>query len=264
MLLRCESKVKMSDATKFANKIRKLQKQKPIPGMDYFGITVLGNEDGTICRMVQTSFCGYTETKPQREIRKASFVNPERLIYALTRRNEPPLVVNNQDDFTVYILFGGHGIVESSLAIEFFPDLIDPRETAYSYTKGILNLSDLSSQILQHAPTKKVRMKILVRDGFRCRACGRSPQDYTDVELHVHHICPWAKGGLTEEDNLITLCKTCHDGLDPHFDLSLMSLLGIDPFTERIRNAKSEYIKGLMNYNKIASKALELVARSHA
>jgi hypothetical protein len=50
------------------------------------------------------------------------------------------------------------------------------------------------------------------------------------VELHVHHIRPWAKGGLTEEDNLITLCKTCHDGLDPHHDPSLFDLIDVDPY----------------------------------
>jgi HNH endonuclease len=32
---------------------------------------------------------------------------------------------------------------------------------------------------------------------------------------------PWQYGGLTERDNLITLCQTCHEGLDPHYEPSL-------------------------------------------
>jgi hypothetical protein len=32
-------------------------------------------------------------------------------------------------------------------------------------------------------------------------------------------------GGLTEIDNLITLCHTCHIGLDPHFELGLYGLM---------------------------------------
>jgi len=48
----------------------------------------------------------------------------------------------------------------------------------------------------------------------------------------VHHIKPFSEGGLTEKNNLITLCKTCHDGLYPHFDYSLYSLIDIekDPY----------------------------------
>ncbi|WP_090804132.1 HNH endonuclease [Asanoa ishikariensis] len=56
-------------------------------------------------------------------------------------------------------------------------------------------------------------MEVLTRDGFRCRACGRSPNDHVDLELHVHHIRPWGMGGLTHPLNLITLCNTCHRGL---------------------------------------------------
>jgi 5-methylcytosine-specific restriction endonuclease McrA len=64
-------------------------------------------------------------------------------------------------------------------------------------------------------------MSVLRRDNRRCRICGRRPDDHVDVELHVHHIRPWAKGGLTEITNLITLCHTCHKGLEPHEDPTL-------------------------------------------
>lgn len=68
-------------------------------------------------------------------------------------------------------------------------------------------------------------MKVLKRDKNRCRICGRSPSDYEDVVLHVHHTRPWGKRGVTDINNLITLCHTCHNGLDPHEDQSLKTLL---------------------------------------
>ena len=71
------------------------------------------------------------------------------------------------------------------------------------------------------APTPKLRMSVLKRDRYRCVVCGRSPDNHTDVELHVHHIRPFGQRGLTTEPNLLTLCHTCHKGLDPHYSWDL-------------------------------------------
>ena len=85
-------------------------------------------------------------------------------------------------------------------------------------------------------------MRVLKRDEYRCRICGRKEADHVDVELHVHHVKPWAKGGLTVEDNLATLCHTCHKGLDPHEDISLAIFL--EPLdAESSRTQLSEGIK---------------------
>lgn len=46
----------------------------------------------------------------------------------------------------------------------------------------------------------KVRLAVRRRDGG-CVVCGNTKK------LHVHHIIP---DGLSTEDNLVTLCRTCH------------------------------------------------------
>lgn len=56
------------------------------------------------------------------------------------------------------------------------------------------------------------RFRILVRDGFRCKACGASPLLQPGVELHVDHILPWSKGGETLDENLESKCKQCNLG----------------------------------------------------
>ncbi|QPI71951.1 HNH endonuclease [Sphingobium sp. Cam5-1] len=43
-----------------------------------------------------------------------------------------------------------------------------------------------------------------------------------------HHIRPSATGGATEMPNLMTLCQSCHAGLDPHFDRSSFDY--VNPF----------------------------------
>jgi len=48
------------------------------------------------------------------------------------------------------------------------------------------------------------RDEALKRDGHRCTQCGSKD------DLEVHHRVPIAAGGTNAEDNLTTLCHTCH------------------------------------------------------
>ena len=67
--------------------------------------------------------------------------------------------------------------------------------------------------------SERLRFRILLRDGFTCRKCGRSPLKSPGVELHVDHIIPWSKGGETIPDNLETKCKKCNLGKGNAFDV---------------------------------------------
>ncbi len=51
---------------------------------------------------------------------------------------------------------------------------------------------------------------VLTRDGYTCQHCQRKSHDQ---RLEVHHIVFRSQGGSDDEGNLLTLCKTCHDGL---------------------------------------------------
>lgn len=51
---------------------------------------------------------------------------------------------------------------------------------------------------------------ILTRDSYTCQNCKGKTKD---EKLEVHHIIFRRNGGSDEHDNLITLCKTCHDKL---------------------------------------------------
>lgn len=51
---------------------------------------------------------------------------------------------------------------------------------------------------------------VLTRDNYTCQHCkGKSK----DNRLEVHHIVFRSQNGSDEEENLIVLCKTCHDAL---------------------------------------------------
>jgi len=51
------------------------------------------------------------------------------------------------------------------------------------------------------------RFKILQRDNFRCKICGRGAPE---VNLHIDHWIPKAKGGPDIYSNLVTLCSECN------------------------------------------------------
>ena len=70
--------------------------------------------------------------------------------------------------------------------------------------------------IIKHKTKREIsdrlRFRILMRDSFTCKKCGRSPIKEMGVELHVDHILPWSKGGETIPENLETKCRKCNLG----------------------------------------------------
>ena len=51
---------------------------------------------------------------------------------------------------------------------------------------------------------ESLRQQILRRDGWRCQSCGAMSN------LEVHHQEFRSQSGHDSEENLITLCTTCH------------------------------------------------------
>lgn len=59
--------------------------------------------------------------------------------------------------------------------------------------------------------TPRRRLRILTRDNYTCKMCGRSPSVH-GVALHVDHVLAIANGGKTDDTNLQTLCMDCNLG----------------------------------------------------
>lgn len=51
------------------------------------------------------------------------------------------------------------------------------------------------------------RFRIFQRDGFKCKICGGCPPE---VNLHIDHWHPKARGGEDKYTNFITLCSKCN------------------------------------------------------
>ena len=239
----------------FKENVVRLLTQPATPDAGYYCFGLLIGDRGPEWT-IQTEWCGYTEAKPHREIRKASLFDGESLRSFLRKIGHPALLINEERDLQYFYGFGGYILVIEQLGSSRFPHLLGPDVMRLdSLGVGFRSESSLTPSQLQHAPSKKLRMEILTRDGRRCLICGRSPMYYVDVELHVHHAVPWGVGGITEPANLITLCKTCHDGLDPHFDPDLTKYLSAMYPTSDVR-----YFKKLCEYNQFIRNSLSSVA----
>ncbi len=83
-------------------------------------------------------------------------------------------------------------------------------ETA-QFDMQLIKNPDISGTDYQHGEQegwKNVREYVLWRDGHSCRSCGGKSKDFV---LEVHHLESRKTGG-NSPDNLVTLCKACHEG----------------------------------------------------
>lgn len=139
-------------------------------------------------------------------------------------KNVPSYVLENDED-GFYSRLGLAIIDEAILNVEYkFTYTSDGGMAQRSFTvpmseENIIELinaleSKLSMEALakeQRAMmTTKLRMFIKERDNFTCCQCGNSTKAEPNLLLEVDHIIPIAKGGLTVEDNLQTLCWKCN------------------------------------------------------
>ena len=58
----------------------------------------------------------------------------------------------------------------------------------------------------------ELRKMVLERDNWTCQKCGKSKDDFPELELHCHHIFPLNENPVesADIDNCITYCKECH------------------------------------------------------
>lgn len=88
----------------------------------------------------------------------------------------------------------------------------DPGETIRSlrYTFQVPSVVRLTHYIDIRSRQNRTtsRLRILVRDKFRCQYCGKKG---TAFDLTLDHIVPKSKGGRTLAENLVAACMPCNN-----------------------------------------------------
>jgi transposase-like protein len=228
-----------------------------LPDKEYYHLTLTAAADGTLRWGAYTHFAGFTEGSPRYELREASIVHAERMASLYRDLGETCLVVNNDRSLYVFLTMGGHALIERSVAEARLPDQLRPTPVGRTGPAGFHGIESARPGALQHAPSKKQRLRVLKRDGYRCLICGERPADNVHITLHVHHVWMWSHGGLTDDSNLITICQTCHDGLEPHQDFSLFGLIPGGSLGDHLGRARRDYADGVRRYREVVGRVLQ-------
>ncbi len=215
---------------------------------EYYSMTFSALEDEQIQLGGQTMWVGYADIEHKIELRQFSLVKPDRVADFWIELGMPFCVVNDVDGFAKWFVSGGHALVVKEIAARLLPHSLQPSHCVRLGNRGFSEINIVPQAIFKKAPSQKKRMEILKRDTFRCKVCGRRPDNYVDIELHVHHIRPVGEGGFTHEENLITLCDTCHKGLDPHYEWSLYDLLNNDMGADVKVIEQQKYLQEVKQY----------------
>lgn len=76
-----------------------------------------------------------------------------------------------------------------------------------------------------------VRKRILARDGHECQFCGMGMDEHRAKygrELAVHHIVPKHPAGDDADDNLLTVCISCHKTVESLHARKLVERYNLD------------------------------------
>jgi hypothetical protein len=238
---------------------RRLSELKEIhDNSEYYAITLIADENRRMEISIFSHWTGWADEQCRQELREPSIVNARRVAKLWGKSRQPYAVINQPEDILLFLVGGGNALVEKPLFENYMLKYIRESPSLPDGLFGFTDVNLFNSNELKRAPTPKIRMNVLKRDNWRCRICGRRPDDSVDLELHVHHIRPWKRGGATKANNLITLCHTCHKGLDPHFDPSLFLYIEQAPTVKWRRSALS---KGIANYRKAVQQTCTATSR---
>jgi hypothetical protein len=113
------------------------------------------------------------------------------------------------NDFILVSIIKGHFQGNKGYQLEILPSF---NKLDYIFTGQDEQITTLPKKTIKNKSKRNIplgmRYKILKRDGFKCVACGQSASD--GAKLHIDHKIPFSLGGLTELNNLQTLCSECN------------------------------------------------------
>ena len=234
-----------------------MSKRSPNDELEHYAVTILADEEGNPCWTRQSYWVGFEDEERNIELRQACLVLASNVTQVFRDNlKEGCLVVETPNELAIFFLLGGHAVIERNLAETALPEVLKPHPVVQTGFIGFRSTKDMPKTVFQRATTKRQRMSILKRDGYRCKICGRSAYNNVDITLHVHHIRPWAERGLTHDDNLITLCHTCHEGLDPHYEPSLFGLLTESGELLDVESSRRKHLEAVRRYREESFKRL--------
>ncbi len=239
--------------------IDQLFTQAFLKGEKYYHVILKPLSNGGVGWQWQSKYVGHTKKTsnlPAREKRRICEVHPENMRTALRSLGEPPMTINSISDFLTFSFMGGHGIIRKTLFEQCIPEYCDAKTSVISYTDaGYMDVDSKPRDVVRHRKAQgETREAVLVRDKYQCKLCGKALPDASQ-DRQVHHIDPWNHGGLTEVNNLITLCTSCHLSLGDEVHIWLYERIGLELYSTT-PFCTSTYFEDMVKVNQIARNAV--------
>ena len=180
-------------------------------GSDYYLVSVKPSSDNIT---YASFFSVWNSSKTDKhEERRIDTVQPEIVIRCFASDDQKVAIIDDVPSLYDLVNIGGHGLIEKNVMTNNWSEVLVPKLTVATHGQGMIAYDSLPPKQKERVARNAYRMEIFARDFCQCRICGSSPDDSPHVTLEVHHIKPWEEGGMTEPDNLITLCHACHSGI---------------------------------------------------
>ena len=225
------------------------------PEAKYYAVTVVATRGGKAHWSVQSNWVGPSEKYPGWERREASEIYPDRMTSIWTELGEQWVVVHNKAHLALWLRIGGHALVEKELALAYLRRWVEPRECAPDGPVGFHGADSLQPHQRSRRISRGIRKQVKRRDGHACVRCGRAPPD---VELSKHHVLPYRRGGLTQSNNLVTLCSACHREMDESPDDGVLLGALLPAENRKLEGAAAEHQEGVRRHRTLIA---ELLAR---
>jgi len=115
------------------------------------------------------------------------------------------------NDFIAVSIVKGHFQGNKGYQLEILPSY---NKLDYIFLGKDDVLENLPIKIIENKSKRNIplglRYKVFKNDNYKCVDCGHSASD--GAKLHIDHKLPFSLGGLTELNNLHTLCSDCNIG----------------------------------------------------
>lgn len=196
------------------------------PEYTYFAAALLGSDTGWNLAF-ETGFAGFPEgggPDDGVELREPVRVYPDRITRLWEDAGQGWVVVNERAQLIWLFRFGGNALIAEEIAREHLAEFIQPIEMVPNGPIGFRRFDPDAREVKRRRPRPTQKARILRRDDHRCQVCHRRPANGGDIRLELHHIRPFSMGGLTIDENLITVCNECHNSFDPHYQPGLFWL----------------------------------------
>lgn len=167
----------------------------------------------------------HATTERGRDVRAPSLTIVANFERALVALGQQGYQIESPSHFERWLLKRGWAVVPESVARSLMPQWLNARECILDAAGTFTDTALAPEGVLKQIASRGRRERVVERERGICLLCGRSQAD--GVELTMHHVTPYSRGGETTTGNLVLLCARCNQAVGTNQLSNLYQLAGL-------------------------------------